>query len=61
MGRKIRRPKATPRLMAIVQERRAAQAVEEALAQDRISEVTGLPAKRPRPKDAEAQGNRRHA
>jgi hypothetical protein len=68
MPRKIRRPKAPSRVVAIVQERRAAQVVEEALALDRISEVIDhLPAK-PGPKDTEAKcgtrgalGHRRHA
>jgi hypothetical protein len=39
MPRRIRRPHVPSRVVAIVQERRAAQAVEEALAQDCTTEV----------------------
>jgi len=49
------------RVVGIVQERRAAETVEEALRQDRISELMNPPpAKRPRPKHAEARKNPRH-
>jgi len=43
MPRRTRRPKATSRVTQIVQERRADQAVEEALAQDRIKRILEPP------------------
>ena len=55
MPRRIRRPRVPSRVVAIVQERRAAQAVEEALAQDRITEVAEQLAAQC-PKDEARQG-----
>ena len=61
MPRRIKHSKVPSRVVGIVQERRAAETVEEALRQDRISELMNPPpAKRPRPKHADARQNPRH-
>jgi hypothetical protein len=57
MPRRIKHPKAPSRVVAIVQERRAAQAVEEALAQERIAEID-LMAQPPQPAADPQDGGR---